>query len=92
LKGDLKKNCIVIVDKNLVKTKDRGVVRIPFTAIADRLGKKIVANVIMLGALTAMTEVVSKDSMLKAVKANVPKKALDINIEAFEEGFKMGGC
>lgn len=91
LKGDLKKECIVIVDKDLVKTNEKGLVKIPFTAKAEKLGKKIVANVIMLGALTSTTEIVSKDSILKAIKANVPKKALDINMKAFEQGFKMGG-
>jgi len=59
--------------------------------MADKLGKKIVANVVMLGALTAMTEVVSKDSITKAIKANVPKKAIDINMKAFETGYELGG-
>lgn len=90
-KGDLKKDCVVIVDKDLIKTNDKDLVKIPFTSTAEKLGKKIVANVLMLGALTSMTEVVSKKSILKAIKANVPKKALDINMKAFEKGFKMGG-
>ncbi len=91
LQGELKKDGLVLVDKDLVETKDKGVTHIPFTATADKLGKKIVANVVMLGALTSITGIVSKDSILKAIRANVPKKALDINMKAFDTGFKMGG-
>jgi 2-oxoglutarate ferredoxin oxidoreductase subunit gamma len=88
---DLKKKGIVMIDKDLVEAKGKGIKAIPFTATADKLGKKIVANVVMLGALTAMTEVVSKDSITKAIKANVPKKAIDINMKAFETGYELGG-
>ncbi len=91
LKGGVRRNCIVIVDQDLVKTNDKELVMLPLTSTADRLGKSIVANVIMLGALTAMTEIVSRDSILKAISANVPKKELELNMRAFEEGFKMGG-
>ncbi|MFQ6060370.1 MAG: 2-oxoacid:acceptor oxidoreductase family protein [Thermoplasmata archaeon] len=91
LHGNLKKKGLVLVDRDLVEAKGEGIKAIPFTATADKLGKKIVANVVMLGALTAMTEVVSKESIMKAIKANVPRKAVDINMKAFNTGYKLGG-
>lgn len=91
LHGNLKKKGLVLVDRDLVEAQGEGIKAIPFTATADKLGKKIVANVVMLGALTAMTEVVSKESIMKAIKANVPRKAVDINMKAFNTGYKLGG-
>ena len=43
---------------------------------------------VMVGALAASPNFpVGKEHMLEAVKDNVPKKALDVNIKAFGLGF-----
>lgn len=91
LRGRLKDGALALVDKDLVETKDKNIKAIPFTATAEKLGRKIVANVVMLGALTALTQVASVEAMKKAIEANVPKKAIELNMKAFEKGYKLGG-
>jgi 2-oxoglutarate ferredoxin oxidoreductase subunit gamma len=64
---------------------------VPATAIAQQtFGRDVVANTIMLGFLAALTEVVERDSLRKAIADSVPPKAVDMNLDAFEEGFRRG--
>ena len=89
----LKKGGILIYESDMVKPAN-GNVRafgLPATDIAHKtFGRDIVANVIMLGFLTGLTAVVSRDSLRKAIAENVPPKTVNMNLEAFEEGFKRG--
>ena len=39
----------------------------------DEIGLKIVANIVMVGAITKITEVISKEAAIKAIEASVPK-------------------
>ena len=87
---EVKPGGILIVDSDLVHYQDRGNVRlllVPATRIAESLGRKIVANVVMLGALAAAWPAVSKDALLKAVLAAVPPHTRELNQRAFEAGY-----
>ncbi len=64
--------------------------RIPATRIAEELGRKIVANIVMLGAFSAVIGLVDKDALKKSVKANVPKGTEELNLKAFEKGYEYG--
>lgn len=91
---DVKKGATVIVDQNLVEA-DRhpeasDFYRMPFAKTADKLGNRIVMNIVMLGTVCAITKVVDKEKLLDAVKVRVPKKFLDLNVKAFNEGYKIG--
>jgi 2-oxoglutarate ferredoxin oxidoreductase subunit gamma len=88
--GDIKKKASIIVDADLVEIKDKKAKKIPFTKIAGSLGKKIVANIVMLGYLTAILDVVPKKKMSETIKNNIPKGTEKINLKAFEEGYKLG--
>jgi 2-oxoglutarate ferredoxin oxidoreductase subunit gamma len=62
---------------------------IPFTEIAMKdIGKVIVANIISLGSLVKLTDVVSYDAMKNAILGRVPKHTVDMNMSAFERGVK----
>jgi len=91
---ELKENGILLVDENLVKHKpprgDITVHLIPAPRFAEQLGKKIVANVVMLGFFTAITGIVTYEAMEKALPGSVPQKALDLNLKAFEHGYNFG--
>ena len=64
---------------------------LPMTDIAEfRLGRKIVANMVMLGALSAITEMVSYDALEEAVKGTVPPKTVELNLTALKEGYQEG--
>ncbi len=57
--------------------------------LARKAGSYLTVNTVLLGALAGTPDCpVSKDSMLAALKENVPPKMLDINLAAFELGFK----
>ena len=55
----------------------------------DDIGLKIVANIVMVGAITKITEVISKDAAIESIKASVPAGTEDKNIAAFEAGYNF---
>jgi len=68
-------------DENLAR-----VYRIPATRFAEELGRKIVANIVMLGFFSALTGLVNDASLRKAVSEAVPKATIDLNIKAYDKG------
>lgn len=91
---ELSENGVLLMDEDLVKPKpQRGQVKvfaIPATRFAEQLGRKIVANVVMLGFFTAVTDVVSYEAMKKTIPSTVPEKAVDLNLKAFDMGYEYG--
>ena len=55
----------------------------------EEIGLKIVANIVMVGAITKITEVISKEAAIKAIEASVPKGTEEKNIAAFEAGYAL---
>ena len=53
----------------------------------EEIKNPVTANVIMFGAFTALTGVLDKETALNGVKDFVPKKAIDINVKAFNAGY-----
>ncbi|GBF36249.1 2-oxoacid:ferredoxin oxidoreductase subunit gamma [Methanofervidicoccus abyssi] len=91
---DIKDEGTVIVDRDLVTVPENfyngnvKLYKIPFTDIAYKdIGLKIVANMVMLGALVRITGVVSKEAMRKAILDSVPKGTEKKNLIAFEKGY-----
>ena len=63
---------------------------LPITHTAkEDLGKALFANIIALGALVKITGVVSKESLVKAVLARVPKGTEALNEKAIELGMNL---
>ncbi|MBA7622385.1 MAG: pyruvate ferredoxin oxidoreductase [Calditrichaeota bacterium] len=85
---------ILLTDTDLVKPqqfrKDVKVYSIPSTRIAEEMGNRIFANVVMIGFFTAITKVVSPEAMKKAIPGAVPNRFIDTNIEAFDRGYNFG--
>lgn len=90
----MEEGSIIIYDSELVtdikesKAKQCGY---PITAIARELGNAAVANVIALGIIVKMTEVVSPQAVEKIIKklfAAKPKIA-DLNAKAFYRGYEL---
>lgn len=89
----LPKDALLLVDESLVKLKKSAnsrVFRIPATGIAQELGRTAVANIVMLGFLTAVTRIISADAMKKSVLASVPRGTEELNTRAFERGYACG--
>lgn len=86
---------ILIYDEDLAKpTNNLGkkvrVYSIPATRYAEEMGKKIVANIIMLGFFTSITDMISVPAMEHSIRESTPKGFTDLNIKAFERGFETG--
>ena len=64
------------------------VFRIPATKIAEVLGRKIVANIVMLGAIAALTGVLDKNALKESIKENIPRGTEELNLAAFEKGYE----
>lgn len=81
----------LLTDKNLVNPKeDRDFFAIPATRMAEELGRKMMANIIMVGFATAVTGLVSKKAAVSAVTSSVPKGTEEMNTKAFNKGFDYG--
>lgn len=90
---DLLPGGTLLVDPDMVKRiperEDVNIIQIPATRTAEDLGRRIVANMVMLGALQEKTKIVSREALLQAVKENVPAKTIDLNSKAIEEGIRL---
>jgi len=88
--SDLKEDGILIIDStNIQKIPEINVkiFKVPATEIAEiSFGHKVYANMIMLGALTKITSIISEESMEKAIRDAVPKKSITVNIQAYKRG------
>ena len=79
---------IIIHDDGLVAIESTDTsIGIPATRIAEELGRRIVANVVMLGAFVAHTELTSKEALIQSLQSTVKEKTLPMNLEAFEAGY-----
>ena len=63
---------------------------IPTTRIAEELKQRMVANIVMVGFLGAVTDLVGIDALRKAVKSAVPAGTESLNLTAFERGYTFG--
>lgn len=90
---ELKPGGLLIVDPDMVdnpdKRKDIQVLRVPAANSADSLGNRIIANMVMLGALQAETSIVTKNSLQKSVEESVPKRFIELNLKAMDEGRRI---
>lgn len=81
-------DAIIMHDDGLVAIESADTsIGIPATRIAEELGRRIVANVVMLGAFAARTELASKEALIQSIQSSVKEKTLPMNLEAFEAGY-----
>jgi 2-oxoglutarate ferredoxin oxidoreductase subunit gamma len=87
---DLKPGGLLVVDSTFVQeVPPGGVIAIPFTRLArEQLGREVVANIVALGALAALTNAVSLSSLEAAVLARVPKGTEELNRQALNLGME----
>jgi 2-oxoglutarate ferredoxin oxidoreductase subunit gamma len=90
---DLKEDGTFLANEDLVKEVPKvraRVFKIPATKMAEtELKSKIYANVIMLGALTKTTGIVSQQAVEKAITESVPNKTQENNIRGFRIGLEL---
>jgi len=59
---------------------------IPSTRIAEELGRTLVQNIVMVGFVTAVTGLVPREAVRRAVAGSVPKGTEELNLRAFAAG------
>lgn len=87
---DLKPEGLLVVDSTLVKQiPTTRVVAIPFTQIArNNIGKEIVANIVALGTVGYLCQLVTMKMLEAALMTKVPKGWKEINRKALRLGIK----
>lgn len=88
-------DALTFVDTDLVEkapVDNEKMFGLPATRLAEELGKKIVANTIMLGFFSGVTRLISKEAMRASIKTSVKKAFIDMNLEAFDKGYTYGSA
>ncbi len=92
--GQVAERGLVLIDEDLVQTSapasNMRLYRIPATRIAEEMGRKMIANIVILGCLAALDSSASPNALRQAVRDSVPKGTEDLNITAFEHGYSFG--
>lgn len=96
---DLKDESTLIVDpgttdiedvRDFIDQHNIKVFKAPATKTAnDEIGLKIVANIVMVGAITKITGVISENAAVEAIKDSVPAGTEEKNINAFNAGYNL---
>ena len=82
-------DALVLIDQDLVTpSEDDRPLSIPATRLAEELGRRIVANVVMLGYFSSAVDFVSRESMEQAIKSSVKSKFIPLTREAFSTGYE----
>lgn len=84
---------LIIIDGELVRVHpgvDPQPLRISASRLAMELGRPVVANIIMLGFLAAVSDIVPVDALKKSILDSIPKGTEELNMKAFELGYKHG--
>jgi 2-oxoglutarate ferredoxin oxidoreductase subunit gamma len=90
---DLTDDTQLIIDPDLVKpdsTQKHLYLSVPANRIAREMGRVVVANIVLLGFLAAVSDFVSAEALRKSVLATVPKGTGEFNVKAFETGYNYG--
>ncbi len=88
----LKPDGTLLIDQDLVRPKGNkdDCYAIPATRLAEEMGRKMMANIIMIGFLASVTRVVTPEAAKNSVASSVPKGTEDQNLKAFQKGFDYG--
>jgi len=80
---------LILVDSTLVDVPGdfaRNIHALPATRLAEDTLQRFVANMVLLGAFSKVSNIVSLDSLIKAVVDVVPPRFCDVNIQALRLG------
>ncbi|MFQ5898851.1 MAG: 2-oxoacid:acceptor oxidoreductase family protein [Candidatus Methylomirabilia bacterium] len=88
-RAGLTQDGLLVLDQDLVRPDagERAFHAIPATRLAEELGKKIVANVVMLGFFTAVGGLVSRQAVEASLRSTVASRLLELNLRAFAAGY-----
>ncbi|MDP3097547.1 MAG: 2-oxoacid:acceptor oxidoreductase family protein [Syntrophales bacterium] len=74
----------------LGKKVDARQVELPmYETVMEKIGRPIVFNICMLGAVIGLTKLVKPESIIKVLETQIPKSFLDMNRQALDLGLKL---
>jgi len=89
---DINGTAVVIIDPDLVQEDPANhsvkTYHVPATRMAEKLGKRIVANMVMVGAIVGLTDMLDSASVEKAISKYVPRGTEQLNVNAFRTGYE----
>ncbi len=92
--GIIRPGGLLIFDPRFVKPAreaDAYQVSIPiYETVMEKIGKPIVFNITMLGALFGVRQLFNPDSLLKVISKRVPADFVSLNQDAFALGLDLG--
>ena len=88
----LKADGMLLYDQDLVQPGDTSGAKygVPATRLAEDMGRKMMANIIMIGFITSVTKVVSLEAARHTVEKSVPRGTEKMNLDAFGKGYDYG--
>ena len=85
---------LLITDPRFVQTEKKVDAQqkelVMYETVTAKIGKPIVFNICMLGAVIALTELIQADSIMKVLEHRIPKDFLDMNRRALDIGLALG--
>jgi 2-oxoglutarate ferredoxin oxidoreductase subunit gamma len=89
---DLKDGGVLLYDSDLVTKLPQGTFKVVgfniINTAKNDVGREIVANIVALGAMVALTGQVTRENAEKAVLSSVPEAFIDLNKKAFNMGYE----
>jgi 2-oxoglutarate ferredoxin oxidoreductase subunit gamma len=84
---------LLVTDRRYVKlgkkVDARQVELAMYEAVMDKIGRPIVFNICMLGAVIGLTRLVRPESIMKVLETQIASSFLDMNRQALELGLKL---
>ena len=62
-----------------------------YSSVMEKIGKPIVFNICMLGAVIGITRLVTPEAVMKVLETRIPPDFLDMNRRALDLGLELGG-
>ncbi|MBW2710289.1 MAG: 2-oxoacid:acceptor oxidoreductase family protein [Deltaproteobacteria bacterium] len=85
---------LLITDARFVKTEKKVDAQQKelsmYVAVMEKIGKPIVFNICMLGAVISLTDLVEPESIMKVLESRIPSDFLEMNRKALELGIEIG--
>jgi 2-oxoglutarate ferredoxin oxidoreductase subunit gamma len=85
---------LLVTDTRFVKTERKVDARqreLPmYQTVVEKIGKPIVFNICMLGAVIGLTRIVKPESIMKVLQTRIPKDFIKMNQKALNLGIALG--
>ena len=83
----LAESALAVVDRDLVEAPVA--LRVPFTVAAEKVGRKIVTNIVMLGYLGGLLDLFPHALLEETVLNNIPPGTGELNLSALRAGREL---